>query len=293
MHVLENEALKISVADAGAELSSVVDKAEGCERLWSADPAIWNRHAPILFPFVGKVTGGEYRVGGRSFEMKTQHGFARDMVFDCMEETPSSVTHRLLPTDTTRTIYPYEFCLLIRHSLDAADPRLLHIEWTVENLGADTMYFSIGGHPGFLMSPGTKKENCFVQFPGVDTLRYFSANAQGYALPDQIKTLHLDGSFAPYRADIPDTWIFADGQVQSVAIAGPDHSPYVTLNCAGFPLLAVWANPKGPFICLEPWYGRTDDAGFTGTLEEKAGMEKLAPGEQRHFAYSILFHAAK
>ena len=293
MHILENEVLKISVSDDGAELCRVVDKADGSERLWNADPAVWNRHAPLLFPFVGKVTGGEYRIGGRSYEMKTQHGFARDMIFDCVEETENAVTHCLLPSEATRAIYPFEFRLLIRHSLDADDPRLLRIEWTVENRGAETMYYSIGGHPGFLMPPGAKKEDCYIQFPGAGSLRYFGANAEGFALPDQKKTLLPDSGFAPYQADIPDTWIFPDGQVQSVGIAGPDRRPYVTMNCAGFPLLAVWANPRGPFICLEPWFGRTDDAGFTGTLEEKPGMETLAPGGRRRISYSIRFHAAQ
>ena len=78
-HVLENESLRITVADQGAELISVFDKEENRERLWTADPAIWNRHAPILFPFVGKVTDGKYRVNGAEYSMKTQHGFARDM----------------------------------------------------------------------------------------------------------------------------------------------------------------------------------------------------------------------
>ncbi len=293
MHILENDVLKISVADDGAELCSVVDKADGRERLWSADPAVWNRHAPVLFPFVGKVVNGQYRIGEQRYEMKTQHGFARDMVFECVEETGSSVTHRLLPTDTTRTIYPFEFCLLIRHSLDVGDLRLLRIEWLVENRGETSMYYSIGGHPGFLMPPETKKEDCLLQFPGLNSLRYFGADPQGYALPDQPKTLMLTDSFAPYQADIPETWIFPDSQVQKVAVAGPDGRPYVTMNCEGFPLLAVWANPKGPFICLEPWFGRTDDAGFTGTLEEKPGMEKLAPGGKRHISYSIYFHAAE
>ena len=57
MHILENEYLKVMVADAGAELSSVYDKETDTERLWDADPAVWNRHAPILFPFVGRVIG--------------------------------------------------------------------------------------------------------------------------------------------------------------------------------------------------------------------------------------------
>ena len=73
MHVLENEYLKVMVADAGAELSSVFDKETDEERLWDANPAVWNRHAPILFPFVGKVIGGVYRIGEKEYNMKTQH----------------------------------------------------------------------------------------------------------------------------------------------------------------------------------------------------------------------------
>ena len=64
-HILENESLKIRIADAGAELCAVWDKELAAERLWSADPAVWNRHAPILFPFVGRVIGGKYRIDGR------------------------------------------------------------------------------------------------------------------------------------------------------------------------------------------------------------------------------------
>ena len=144
-HLLENEALRLCVADAGAELCSVLDKASGAERLWTADPSVWNRHSPILFPFVGRVTDGKYRIGGREYTMKTQHGFARDMDFACVEETASSVTHRLLSTEATRETYPYEFCLTVKHTLDAENPRLLHIDWLVENRGDEPMYYSIGG----------------------------------------------------------------------------------------------------------------------------------------------------
>ena len=86
MHTLENEFLKVSVADAGAELSSVIDKESGLERVHDANPEVWNRHAPILFPFVGKVVGGVYRIGNEEYEMKTQHGFARDMEFDVVDK---------------------------------------------------------------------------------------------------------------------------------------------------------------------------------------------------------------
>ena len=58
---------------------------------------------------------------------------------------------------------------------------------------------------------------------------------------------------------------------------------------AQFPMLAVWANPKGPFICLEPWFGRTDDEGFTGTIDQKKGMVDLEPGGRKEIAYAIDF----
>lgn len=287
-HILENERLRVTVADAGAELISVFDKARGAERIWTGDPAVWNRHAPILFPFVGKVAGGRYRIGGREYEMKTQHGFARDRVFDCVAASGDRVTHRLTADDATRAIYPFEFRLTVRHSLSADRPGRLRVAWTVENAGGEGMYWSIGGHPGFMLPAGVKKEDCYILFPGVDALSYIGVSPSGYALSER-KALQTDGGRARYRADIPDTWIFEDAQVKSVGIAGPDGVPRVMMDCAQFPMLAVWANPAGPFICLEPWFGRTDDEGFAGSIERKKGMQYLGPGAVREIAYEIDF----
>ena len=282
-HILENESLRVTVSDAGAELTGVYDKARRTERIWTGDPAVWNRHAPILFPFVGKVINGKYRIGAQEYAMKTQHGFARDMDFACVEETTDAVAHRLTATDQTRLIYPYEFRLNVRHRLAG---KTLRVEWTVENLGGARMYFSIGGHPGFLLPEGVRKEDCSILFPGTSGLKYISASKAGYALPE---TKTLSGCAVPYQKDIPDTWIFEDNQVKQVGIATPDGQPYVMLHCEQFPMLAVWANPKGPFICLEPWFGRTDDEGFSGTIDQKKGIQALESGEKKKIAYAIDF----
>ena len=284
-HILENEHLRVCVADAGAELTGVYDKARGAERIWIGDPAVWNRHAPILFPFVGKVVNGRYRVGDREYPMPTQHGFARDMAFACAEQTATSVIHVLEATDWTRQRYPWDFRLTVAHRLEG---RRLTVAWTVENRGDGRMYFSIGGHPGFLMPEGVKKEDCFLLFPGATALSYICASPAGYALTAP-KALPLEGDRARYRADVPDTWIFEDGQVRSVGIATPDGQPWVRLECEPFPMLAVWANPKGPFICLEPWFGRTDDEGFAGTVDQKKGIQALEAGGAREIAYAIEF----
>lgn len=284
--VLENEFLKITVADAGAELISVWDKVTGQERIWNADPAVWNRHAPILFPFVGKVKDGKYRIGEKEYTMKTQHGFARDLVFACTERTEASVTHCLTATGQTLAIYPYSFRLTVCHRLCG---KQLAIEWTVENCGQEQMFYSIGGHPGFMVPHGTQKEDCLIRFPGKTELQYVSVNAAGYVLPEK-KTLTLSDGLAAWQADIPDTWIFEDHQVQAVGIARPDGTPYVTVHCDAFPMLAVWANPKGPFICLEPWFGRADDENFTGTIDQKKDIQRLSAGAKQEISYTIEFH---
>lgn len=294
MRIIENERLKVSIADLGAELSSVYDKETATERIWDANPDVWNRHAPILFPFVGKVNSGKYRIGAHEYEMKTQHGFARDMVFEFVEGTDSSVTHRLLSTEDTLKIYPYSFELLVTHSLDANNPRMLHVTWEVKNTGNDLMYFSIGAHPGFSLPVNDYKEreNYYLEFPGRDELTYIAANpANGLATADTVKPMKLENGFVKYYDEIYDTFIFDFQNIETVRIARPDKTPYVTVYCAGFPLLGIWTNPKGGnFICLEPWYGRADNDGFTGTIDEKVAVQKLGAGCSQTMTHSMEFH---
>ena len=288
-HILKNEVLTVTVSDASAELCSVLDMSKG-ERIWTADPSIWNRHAPILFPFVGRAAGGVYRVGGKEYAMKTQHGFARDIVFDCVEQSETAVRHVLTDTPQTREIYPFPFRLEVTHELDADDPRLLHVTWSVRNCGDERMYYAIGGHPGFLLSDGISKQDCAIRFPGKETLRYFGVGADGLALPDQTHELQTKDGAVPFQTSLYDTWIFEKQGIDAVEILGPDGRALVTLNCPQFPLLAVWAKESGPFICLEPWYGRTDDSGFAGSLEEKPQEQSLEPGETRVICWSMAFH---
>ncbi|MBM6691385.1 aldose 1-epimerase family protein, partial [Fusobacterium mortiferum] len=78
----------------GAEIHSLVLKETGDEYIWQADARYWQRHAPVLFPFVGKLKNGQYEYDGSVYNM-TGHGFARDMDFTLIEQTDSSLTYEL------------------------------------------------------------------------------------------------------------------------------------------------------------------------------------------------------
>ncbi|TWC06289.1 aldose 1-epimerase [Bradyrhizobium macuxiense] len=77
-HTLRGDGIAATILAQGAELSSLRN-AEGTELLWQAGPQ-WPRHAPILFPIVGRLKNDTLRHNGETYPM-TQHGFARDHRF--------------------------------------------------------------------------------------------------------------------------------------------------------------------------------------------------------------------
>ena len=166
--VLENNNLKVTISDAGAELISVWDKSHNAERIWRGDSAVWGRHAPVLFPFVGKVAGGKYSYRGREYKM-TSHGFARDRQFELVSEDGGSVTHVLRWNEESLTVYPFEFALYVKHSLENADSHSVKVEWRVVNEaveGGEDMLYGIGGHPAFTFPRDVKPVDCSLRIYG-------------------------------------------------------------------------------------------------------------------------------
>ena len=155
-------------------------------------------------------------------------------------------------------------------------------------------YFSIGAHPAFNVPvlPGTKKDDYFVVFEGHEELEYVFLDPVAEAADAQHPhKLVLEKGVMPVTMDLfdNDAYIFDHGQVERVAIYYPDMTPYVTIDCKGFPSVGVWSKPKSdaPYICLEPWIGRVDNMGFTGELPEKFEEQCAAPGKSFEAVYSI------
>ena len=102
---IENSFLKISVSDHGAELTGIYDKTNDREILWQADPAYWKRHAPVLFPNVGRNYKDIWRLNGKEYP-SSQHGFARDSDFICTDITDTSLSFVLKSSEETLNVYP-------------------------------------------------------------------------------------------------------------------------------------------------------------------------------------------
>lgn len=292
MTVMENEYLRVSVSEHGAELTSVYDKQQQQEDIWTADPAYWARHAPVLFPFVGKVNGGRYRYRGSEYEMG-QHGFARDLDFRFVDASEGEVTYELTDTPETKKNYPFSFRLQIAYHLEW---RTLQVLWRVFNPSeSEPLYFSIGAHPAFNWPSAAfpDKSGYTVDF-GRDRLEYVLIDPSTASVDWQHSSeLVLPGGKLALTPDLfdRDALIFDGGQISRAVLCYPDGSPYVTMECAGFPSFGLWSKPRAdaPYVCLEPWIGRCDNMGFQGELPEKFGEQELAPGKTFEASFSLTF----
>src|SRR5690606_37404394 len=144
-YYLQNSELKVTVQSKGAELTSIIAKKNNLEYLWQADPAYWNRHAPILFPIVGRLKDNKYSYEGQEFEL-SQHGFARDLEFTVQQNDDTSLQCVLEYQTATYGKYPFKFNLEISYVLDAAT---ISVIYKVKNTDQKEIYFSIGAHPAF------------------------------------------------------------------------------------------------------------------------------------------------
>ena len=53
------------------------------------------------------------------------------------------------------------------------------------------------------------------------------------------------------------------------------------------PMLGLWQVPGARYICIEPWQGHADPAGFAGDFTEKPGLVLLPPGQAKIYRLSV------
>lgn len=288
MHTLKNDILTVEVSGHGAELTSI--RKGSTEYLWQADPAFWGRHSPVLFPIVGSVWEKRYRVEGKEYELG-QHGFARDMDFTLVNATETEVRYRLESTPETLAKYPWPFVLEIAYRLHDGN---LDVIWEVSNPGTEEMFFQIGAHPAFCYpdyDPQTM-ERGFLSFDRNEGLECIRIKEKGCVDAETRYPLEVpqDGLLPLTREtfDAIDTIMLQDSQIGKVTLHRADGSPWLSLSFDA-PVVGIWSPPtkNAPFICIEPWYGRCDRAGFEGDYREKDWINRLGAGETFRSVYTI------
>ena len=284
---LENDKIRIEIDSHGAELKSLVKKETGAEYMWCADAKYWGRTSPVLFPVVGNVSGKQYRTKGKTFDMG-YYGFVCDMEFTLESQTDNEIWFVLRSNEETLAKYPYEFVLKLGYRLDGAKVEVL---WHVENPSEEELPFAIGGHPAFYcpVTSGGKQSDCYIQFDIAGSLK--CSTIDGYLVGDRVDTYELEDGMLRIDEHLfdNDALIIEKQNIKKVSLCDPKKQAFLTIEMDA-PLFGIWrpADPGAPFVCIEPWYGRSDRIGYAGELRDREYENVLAAGENWDAGYTIL-----
>src|SRR6201996_6352440 len=286
MTVIENDFLKVAIDTKGAQLSSVIDKSEGRELMWQADPNVWPWHAPNLFPIVGGVINDELLVDGKAYSMK-RHGFARNSEFILLSSDDRSVVFSLPNSEKTHEVYPYSFDFEVMYLLIE---NALRITYKVINRDKKTIYFSVGGHPAFNVPfhANEQYEDYYLEFEVEEKLERHLLAPDGM-FSGETEPVQFDGKKLWLKKDMfnDDAFVFKNLRTREVTLRSKNHDKSLTVEFPHFNYLGIWAKSGAPFVCIEPWLGCTDTEGQPKDISQKENIQKLSMGHVFEAAFFI------
>lgn len=265
--ILENKKIRAEISTLGAELCSL--KADGREIIWNGDPAIWNWHAPIMFPLCGALKGDKYIYEGKTYEIP-RHGYARfkEFAVESQSEDRLVLLHRYDEETLVQYPFAYEFRVIF-----TLEENALKVEYNVKNLADTDMYFSVGAHEAYDCPDGLEaysivfeKEETLDSHVLTNTLLErrcvnFGKNVRVFDL----KTKYFE----------KDALVFFDIKSEKLKLRNRNTGEEVGLEFAGNTVLLLWTQPGADYICIEPWCGAADFEDTDHCLVKKHGIVRL------------------
>jgi galactose mutarotase-like enzyme len=228
---------------------------------------------PFLFPFAGRVQHqGElykYALEGHVFPMPL-HGFSWANQWTVTSSTKNSTTLKLVSSDTTKVMYPFEFELemvisLQERSLTVA-VKITHQQFS-KKTSMSHMPVAVGWHPYVALPEGAGS----LTIPAKTT---FAVTPEGMA-----------GNSRPVDAHLgKKPWVLPKTELQSLILGDLEQASAeiqrardtIRLKASPTDLMnyvVTWSNEPRSFICVEPWMSKPD------AVAKPSGCRWLAPGE--------------
>lgn len=287
MFTISNDHLSAMVSEMGAELQSLRDKQTGHEYLWQGDARWWSGRSPILFPIVGGLWNGCYRLEGHETKLQ-KHGFVRRQPWHCTLHEADRVRLEYDGSEADYALFPFRFTLAVTYTLEG---RRLKAAFEVKNLDERDMHFQLGGHPA-LNLPGWNEEQ----------------EVDGYLLlegkPESVRRAGEQGCLEPENHPVPlttdglvplsvatfahEALIFDRRQIHAATLLDRDRHRVARVESTA-PVWLFWS-PQGvhtPFVCCEPWYGLCDPIGYDGSFADRAYTQCVQSGRTWEGGFTI------
>ncbi|EHO54138.1 aldose 1-epimerase family protein [Lentilactobacillus kisonensis] len=289
MQKIENAHFSVEIDEHGCQLTHLINKSGHFDYIWNND--LWPKHAPILFPAIGRSNDDAYLINGHKYEMP-QHGFVADFDFDVTDKKGDQVTLSLKSNEATKNYYPFDFEFSVTFTLTDAG---LDVVFAVQNNGNSDLSYSLGYHPAF---------NVPIDGEAFDDYRLDLEPAQ-----DSLSTYEIVKKPNPYRSGklekLPnyhngivelDHDMFAKGLliikntgIKTVKLYSKVTKHAVTVDVADFDHVTLWTKEgaNAPFLCIEPFNGLPDVYGDLVELQSKEGNHHLAANDSKSYHVNL------
>ncbi len=283
IYTIKSNKITVLINSFGAELMSIKD-INGAEYLWQGEKKYWKDRAPILFPYIARLTDNKYYIDNKCYSMNI-HGFASNSEFQVVKLLEDEITFSLKSNETTYKIYPRNFELIITYKLIE---NKIEITFIVINNDNKTMYFGIGGHPGFLLNGNFEdyylefNEKCQPIRVGFNEKCFLNNKDEEFPLIDS-KILKLSHNM------FDDDAIILYNTSKVISIKNTKTNYTLTVSFKNMKYLGLWHMPKtdAPYICVEPWSSLPSREGIIEVFEKQTNLLVLEKNKQYTNTWSI------
>ncbi|WP_367341677.1 aldose 1-epimerase family protein [Limosilactobacillus sp.] len=287
---IQNDNLRVQIDPHGAQMHSIKLRNSSSEYLWQGNSNFWDRQAPILFPFVGRLKDDQYEFAGKIYH-QTQHGFARDSDFTVVAQSADAVTFRLQDNVQTLLAYPFKFTLDVQYKLIK---QTIQVSYKVTNPDQNQdLLYSIGAHPGFHIP---------LEHDHFEDYQLVMRPAKKYQLSKLVGSYNDLGTvnndpldFSKARA--VNHQLFKDdvltlvtqGEPVLIKLWNPENKHGIQLGAKDAQFVGLWSSypAKGDFVCIEPWWGIADNVNTDGQLIHKQGIHSLDAHQSANYQFVI------
>ncbi|WP_339034580.1 hypothetical protein [Spiroplasma endosymbiont of Cantharis rufa] len=238
----------------------------------------WKKNWPILFPICGNLNGN-LEHNGKTLKLE-RHGFFREIRnWKITEESKSRVVIEYMSNNDFYRIYPFKFKIIIELYLIENN---FFLNIIVKNLEDETMFFSLGHHPGFkFFNKGNLKFDKSILFSN----KFEEGLIVNLNKDIKIKEFtHKSLDFNNSKSYITDNYYNEDIILNNGEIE-------FKIKTKDFKNLVLWReNNNCDFICIEHWNGLPDMKNRTSKeLKDKPAILNLEPNQEKGFLLQIEF----
>lgn len=267
-YIIKNNFLEAVFQSKGAELISL--KFQKNELIWTASEP-WKRHAPVLFPTVGKLKDDSFIYQNQKYTLP-QHGFARDTEWICTFQNSDTIEFELTDNEETYKIYPFHFSFLIKYQLINS---AIHIYFQIFNPYHYPMYFSVGYHPAFYLP--FQLFNYKLKFYPHQNHLVRSVLNQGL-INSEKKHINLHHSTLELNTELfdNDAIVLENTNIENLALFCDEQNYSIKIYTGKCRNIGIWTKSNcEDFVCIEPWMGIADYENTTQVLGQKKDIITL------------------